>query len=197
MATSYTAKLSSGEQSFEEFALGCAHAFGALIDLRYKGVDAPVPEEIKPSRYHEAQISKARTRLAEVQEWTEMDAEVRAQTAYKEAASQYEKSLAENSARRSRYDAMLEKVRSYAPPTPDHEGLKAFMVEQLESSRKFDLYEPNPVFAQTGAEFKADAIARAERDIKYHEKENREEIDRAASRTAWIVALRESLEVPA
>lgn len=91
---------------------------------------------------------------------------------------------------------MLAKAKAFRAPTAYHEGYAAFLVSQLEESIKFDCsgdyYEKElqPVsFEQWQSQKRAGLI----RDMAYHEKANREEIDRTASRNAWVKALKESL----
>ena len=62
MPTGYTAKIADG-QTFEEFILSCARAFGALVEMRDEPADAPIPEEFKPSAYHTTQIGVARAKM--------------------------------------------------------------------------------------------------------------------------------------
>jgi hypothetical protein len=73
------------------------------------------------------------------------------------------------------------------------------MVEQISRSIDFDCagdyYESElKKFKQmTADEYKADLVQRLHRDLEYHDAEHRKEVERAASRTAWVKALRESL----
>jgi hypothetical protein len=47
MPTGYTAPIADG-MTFEQFALGCARAFGALVTMRDEPSDAPIPERLEP-----------------------------------------------------------------------------------------------------------------------------------------------------
>lgn len=200
MPTGYTAKLHDGkEQSFPEFAMSCAHAFGALIELRDMGIDAPVPEEFEPddSGYSHQQLKKAKEVLRVAQGWDEATADAAAEADHKHAHYEWDKHVQGAADMKARYEAMLEQARAWEPPTAEHQGLKDFMVEQLESSIKFDCADidrwyPEPQ-RKTGAEHKAAMIARAERDIEYHTEQIAKEAERAQDRTAWVRALRDSL----
>ena len=59
MPTGYTARLCDGEQTFKDFAMLCARACGALIEMREDPMDAPIPEKIKRSSYYDEALSKA------------------------------------------------------------------------------------------------------------------------------------------
>lgn len=195
MPTGYTAPLYEGKDiSFEEFALGCARAFGALVMMRDDPTDAPIPDEFEPSNYYAQDLAAARERLAEVRAWTLKDA--RAALAKENAAiaaGNLERAEKE-AALLIRYEAMLAQAKAWEPPTPEHQGLKAFMVEQLESSIRFDTgpftmpLRPNDPWA-----YRDEEIAAAEKRITRSEQEDTKERKRAAERTRWIRDLRDSL----
>ena len=86
MPTGYTLDLYDVKDiTFEEFALRCARAFGALISMRDEPIDAPIPERFEPSDYHLKELEKAKKRLKEVKKWNEETAEQEAVRAYQEA----------------------------------------------------------------------------------------------------------------
>jgi hypothetical protein len=66
--TGYTATLNHGEQTFPDFALHCARAFGALVSLRDESSDTPIPEVIEPSPYELEYLEKTRVKLFELTE---------------------------------------------------------------------------------------------------------------------------------
>ena len=102
----------------------------------------------------------------------------------------------EKTDRSGRYYGMLAQVLAWTPPTGEHNiGLKRVMREQLEDSIKHDLLEPEVPVKKTGKEFREQAIKQAMRDIEYYEKENRKEVERAASQNEWVRALKQSLGV--
>jgi hypothetical protein len=196
MPTGYTAALHDGEQSFEEYALGVARGFGALITMRDAPADVEIPEVFEPSDYYVKRVADLRSdldaisnmsdaRLAQVQAVEISDAEQRLAVFRIESA-----------ARRARYEAMLERARAYEPPTPDHVGLKETMVQQLVRSIDFDCggsYEPAVPPALPLSEYRAARVAEAKTDLAYAIKSLEEEQERADGRTAWVQALRNSL----
>ena len=195
MPTGYTMDLYEGKEvTFEEFVMKCARAFGALISMKDKPLDVPIPEILKPSDYHLREQVIAWQRLAEVESWDEEQAEREAERAYQEAVYERDKKIIEQASIRRRYEEMLNRVRAWTPPTPDHEGLKQFMIEQLEKSIEFDCsYVPDEPKRLSGAEYKQQQIEKALSDIEYHKREYEEEIKRTHERNEWLNALRESL----
>ncbi len=199
MPTGYTHKLYEGEdQPFDDFVLSCARAFGALILMRDDPPDTPIPDEFKPeSSYSEKQLAKANDVLSVARGWSDATAEAAADTDYKHAHYEWEQHLQRTAAMKARYEAMLEKVQAWEPPTPDHQELKEFMDKQLRESIDFDCagverWYPEPQ-RKSGAEHKAAMIVIAERDIEYHTEQIAKEAERAQGRTAWVRALRDSL----
>lgn len=204
MPTGYTADIYEGKEvSFPDFVMDCARAFGALITMRDDPRDAPIPDEFQPNDYHLREHETALRNLAEAKAWTEDQATEYAEVAYVEAHGAWVEHQLTAKERGERYEAMLAQVQAWEPPTPDHQGLKDFMVEQLESSIKHDAdltdlerWYPEPR-QHTGPEWRQDRIAKAERDIEYHAAEWLKEVERAQQRTEWVWALRHSLGVSA
>jgi len=192
MPTGYTAKVCDGEVTeFRDFALSCARAFGALISMRDDPMDAAIPDAFAPSTYHADALVKAKARLRELEAMTPEQIEVAAFQAHEAEA----KSTADFNASRTREDenlrAMLGKVRAWSPPTPEHKGLKEFMEQQIAVSMN-TYRSPEPV-RKSGPDWLKEQIAKEQWNIDYHTKEQREENERAAGRTAWVKALKESL----
>lgn len=195
MPTGYTAKLYEGEQSWEEFAWGCARAFGALVTMRDDGADAPIPDEFAPSDYHEKALAEAQARVAELGALTMERARMEADADYMGALSRHTKTLADHREKRKRYAAMLKLAEAWEPPTADHVRFKEFMCEQLRESIDFDTnndYLTTPQRA-TPLEWLEREQESAHRDVGYHAAEHAKEVERAITRTAWVQALRGSL----
>jgi len=197
MATGYTHKLHDGEpQTFPEFALACARAFGALILMRDDPPDAEIPDRFEPSNHYAKALGEAQARYAELQAMTTDQAEAEAAKVYAENLRYWRESVAKAAAVVERYEAMLAEVEAWEPPTAEHQGLKEFMAEQLTSSIRFDgstLDEPKPL---TGEEWLKREKERAYKNIGHYAEEQAKEIARAEQRSAWVRALRESLPTP-
>lgn len=194
MPTGYTAALYDGtSQTFPEFAMRCARAFGALVEMRDAPMDAPVPERFAPATCHATELRMAEDRLATVRQWTPAQAAEEARRAYETALAWHRESEERQRARRERYTAMLAEVRAWRPPTPAHDGLKQFMIDQLTMSIAGDCAPLDPPQPQTGEEYRNDAIATARWTIDYHTHKDAEARKQAEECTAWVQALRDSL----
>jgi hypothetical protein len=192
MPTGYTHKIKDG-QSFEDFVLGCARAFGALVLMRDEPSDAPIPERFEPSDYHVKERDKAKEQYRIVSEMTEAEAEEKAEAEYTQAMTRYNLRVLENNNEQVMYKAMLAKVRAWQAPST-HADLKRFMIEQLEKSKDFDNFEPDLPKQISGRAWKANAEANALRDIGYHTTEYAKEVERVEGRNKWIKDLRDSLK---
>jgi len=197
MPTGYTADIKDGI-TFATFAMNCARAFGACVMLRDEpGGGDKIPDAFEPSDYHAQQIEKAQAALAEFRALSPSQHMREASKAWGDAETQRIARLDEMRAQRKAYEDMLAKVKAWAPPTPEHDGLKEFMHSQIAQSIDFDCdesYYSTPTPRMTGEQWAARRLAMLERDLAYHQKEQAAEVERTSGRTAWVKALRASLE---
>ena len=196
MPTGYTADVQDGKiTEFADFAMACARAFGACISMRDDPHDAAIPDEFEPSDYNAKALADASIKLAALEALTPEERQSAADNENAAALKAWNDRAADRIQRRERYEAMLEKVNAWTPPTTDHDGLKEFMIEQLSSSIEFDCrdsYDKKPS-PKGVADWYADAIASANNAIAYHAKAQAEEVERAQKRTNWVTDLRASL----
>lgn len=193
MATGYTFGVAEGKiTTLEDFAMDCARAFGALIDLRDSPRDAEVPEDFTPSGAYQDRLDDAKRKLAEAETRTEAEWRIASADAYLRSMAHWRNMNTKNAETRARYEKMLEKVIGWQPPIRDHILLKEFMVTQLSESIRWDsttYEEPEQLFWRTFMQdqirYSRDEVSRAERDL-------REEIARAKGKTDWVQALRNS-----
>jgi len=196
MPTGYTAKIADGID-FRTFAMDCARAFGACVMLRDEpGGGEAIPEKFEPSNWHAERLAEALSEKARLEAMTPAEAESEASIAWEEQEANRLKHLAERSELRSKYEAMLAQVESWTPPTSEHYQFRAFMRDQITQSIDFDCdgdygKEPQPILS--GEEWREKMLAKAQWDIDYHTRNDIEERERAAKRTAWVSDLRASL----
>lgn len=200
MPTGYTAAIKDGI-SFEQYVWSCARGMGALVMMRDEPSGAPIPERFEPSPFYAEKVVTARAELSRLKSLTREQASAEADAAFQRALAAHDKGIAEATELLNKYNTILAKVVEWNPPTADHNGFKAFMLEQLHSSIKFDCgtdyYEKNPPERKSTDGWHAIAVAEAERSLAYYEKAQAEEIECTESRNAWLKALRESVPQPA
>jgi len=200
MPTGYTAGIKpDGGVTFDQFVMGCARAFGALITMRDDPLDAPIPDEFKAGDYYSDAVRTAEARVRELEAMTAAEIGRCATEANASRQAERHRRIEEEAAQRAAYESMLAKVRAWNPPTPDHEGLKKFMVEQIRDSIRFDFvgFPSNAPAYQTPAEWHSSSLESARQTLDYARKALAGEIERVRSRNEWVRALRESLRKPA
>jgi len=199
MPTGYTAPIADGI-TFREYAMGCARAFGALIDMRDEPQNAEIPESFEVSTYHKNAIEKASTELKELLAMDHATAAAKAKEAHQNHIDCHTEAIAKNEALAAKYKAMLAKVDAYESPSPDHDNFKKFMADQITESIKFDCssdYHREAVESakiMSGAEWILAEKKRMEDSIEYHRKKQADDNERNRQRNEWVRLLRESLQ---
>lgn len=198
MPTGYTHAVQTGECStFEAFVWRCARAFGACVMQRDDPADAPVVEPTAQLGYYEKKRREAEAELTRLRAMTPAEAEQAAGAAYAARLADHTASIARTATERKRYETMRAAAEAWTPPTPDHVGLRDFMIQQLDESLRFDCsYEPDRPKLESGPEWLAQALKSAESTLTYANKYEAEERERTASRVAWIRALKSSVPQP-
>lgn len=196
MPTGYTADIAK-DITFEQFALRCARAFGALVNMRDDPYDAPIPDKIEPSSYYKREFEDVKKRLDKfLKGYSEKEIEKFCEKEYTEALDSHISYLKKNEELRRKYEKKLKEVRAWTPPSKDHKGLKDFMIKQIEDSIYCD--------CSTGDEAPPKKLSReewlkkekADIDWKYtrYKDEYEKEVSRAKERTKWIKQLKSSLK---
>jgi hypothetical protein len=192
MSKGYTEDIVKGI-SFEKFVLQCAHMDDSM--------DAPIFDDFKPFAYYKEKLEEALSNLAEVKSLTLEDAAIKATEEYKAEFQQYEEKLSKARELEAKYKAMLRHVEQWRPPTPDHVGLKEFMVQQITSSIgqhcDTSYLIKNAPKLLTAANWLENKINKWVRAVDYNSKELLKKEDECRKRAAWVKALRQSLVVSA
>jgi hypothetical protein len=199
MSSGYTEKIKEGI-SFNNFAMLCARAFGACVEMREDPLSAEIPQEFKPSTWHYDSLQKAKQKLQEVRKITLTQAAEKAETEYKQRVKELTKRTEEMVVLFDKYNDMLSKIDAWKPPTKDHIELKNFMRNQITDSMKFDCdveyyrKEIKDLVKLSGLEWKKEQIQGCKQDIAYHTKNWKRDVTLAKGRTKWVKALRRSLK---
>jgi hypothetical protein len=194
--TGYTYELVDKKLSFLQFAMRCARAFGALIEMRDEDMDAPIPDYFPPSDYHVNGKLEAEKTLARLRSISAEEAVAAERLSVSDSIARLEKSKAEEEEKRTFMQGVLSEVQAWKAPTPDHSGLRDFMIQQITTSLEGGDWYDKEIERLKNADLTvlvSERIARAEKDIVYHAEKYREECARCAERTKWVRDLRESL----
>lgn len=197
MPTGYAAVLlDKPETTFEQWALLCARAFGALVTMRDDDMNAPIPEELKPSTYAAEHAEASKVKYQKLLQMDSAAQQKYGEEKQREDIASIRRCMEQNAAQDNTLNAMLAKVVKWEPPTTEHQGMKDFMLEQLRISKHGDDWtadELRRLEAKSAMGFYWDDVAREAKNITYYEKSQREENERTAGRNKWLRDLRDSL----
>lgn len=194
MPTGYTTAIADGI-SFEEYALQCARAFGALVEMRDEPASAPIPESFVPSTYHQRKLEQAHAELERVSALSEADIAQAAEADFQSTLTSHRARLKRAADLMAKYEEMLGKIRALEAPSPDHVEYKAFMESQILESIKFDCntkHDVEPV-REEPEQWLESTLSQLRDDLTYYEEHQRQEVERTHGRNQWVKALRESL----
>ena len=196
MPTGYTAKVATGEVTeFSDFALLCARAFGAAINMRDEPLGSRLPERFEPSPYYKDCMARDQAEIERLRSLSQVEIQAERDEEERKRAAERELYLSGKAEQKARYEAMLEKVEAWEPPTSEHVEMKCFMVEQLTKSIDFDC-QPSGYRADEIApadEWLKARIERMEKNIKSWASFYAQEVARTEGRNQWISDLRRSL----
>lgn len=196
MPTGYTSDLYNGEVSFKDFVLECSKAFGTVPRDDF---NSQVPESISVEQYYYDRVDNAERRLAETKNWTLEEASKFASDDFESGKEYYSEKIQENKELLDRYERMLSKVRDWVPPTPQHEKLQSFMIEQLESSIEADVSidyytkSLDEIQMVSAEDYKAAAVENNQITLDLAKELLKRQIEKVEDANAWLKALYESI----
>jgi hypothetical protein len=201
MPTGYTAEVGEKDDyTFEDFVWSCARGFGALIHMRDDAHDAKIqiPEE---SSYYKDSVKQHEVKLAQLKQMTLTEAKAKRDAEYDDRQKYAREGIEKKRATLRRYENMLAKAEAWTPPTKEHTRLREFMIEQLQSSIKFDCdgdyYERQLKEEKlTPKQWLAEAISNEQDSLQYAIQHLKEEQERNESRADWIKQLNKSVPLP-
>lgn len=200
MPTGYTAKIAAG-QTFENFVLSCARAFGACMHQRDDAsTDLPrIPDD--ESTYHQERLAEAELLHASLESMTTEQRIADGELLRAAELESIQKRFNDKIELRDKYHAMLRRVESWSPPSATHHGLKDFMIKQIIDSVEFDCdtnYDLKALMeasAKKPLDFFNAAVAKAQWDIDYHRENADKQTNRAKENADWILQLYASIGV--
>lgn len=197
MPTGYTHKVVDGTLTeFADFALECARAFGALLELRDDPA-APIPTEIKPSTYAQERLDEATKEYLRLSSLTGEALSAEIAEEYAEEKARRAEYRAKGKETNERLNKMSAAVANWTPPTAAHTRFKEFMLQQLDISRETSCDEEADQFIEpvlpSVDEWLDKRLTRLKKQIKDYAGEQAWENTLAQSRTLWLQQLRASL----
>lgn len=192
MPTGYTSILDEKpDTTFEQFALRCARAFGALVHMRDDSMDAVLPEQIEPSPYYLKSLEDSVAEVSRLEAMTEQERKEYGASAIAKNNERHEEAKAEFERTNAAYCRMRDEVRNWEAPEP-LVSMKRFMLDQLNTGKPSDYSKPDE---RQPLEAWAKDLESAKTSCKYRREAWEEEKERADSRNAWLQTLRSSLNL--
>lgn len=195
MPTGYTSFIEDGQiDNGKDFLLLCARAFGACVTMRDEPLSKPIPNEMKVDDYYITSLEKALQRQAKYENMTIEEAVAQCTQEFERRNQDYIQRQQKRQTMKERYQQVLEEVKTWEPPTPEHENLKKFAIEQIEICLPDCDYSYDPPKKVEPEVWLAEKIKDATSDVAYARKNLAEEKERISRRNKWLSDLRASLK---
>ncbi len=159
------------EMSFEDFVKRCAPIAAPFTG----GISFDSEQSFVPSDHHEKCLEEAKEEYDELSRLSVAEAlrvcGEKYDKAYHDAVEYYERREKEMRVLKKKYEDMLGKVEDWVPPTPQHVGVKEYMIRQLKESigncdfASLEKSKPEKLSAERALYMELDDLARK---IEYH-----------------------------
>lgn len=187
MTTFYTASVEDGSMtSLKKFILLCAKS------RFHEGmfVDETPPDD----QQNEQILRRLQKELNELRKMTDADVAKEAQREFDDWCASVKTSNEIRKLQRERFGAMLEKAKTWEPPTPKHRDLKHFMIKQLTSSLDFvGADRETPTEVEKVDVWRARRLQWKEESIQDHLQKMESEKKHYEETQGWIDSLRKSV----
>ncbi len=194
MPTGYTAGILDGKiTTFPQFAKQCMRNFGAVMHMRDDDFYAEYTPRI-PGDYHSKAIETYKIELQKAQLMTDEEIINTEKQRLSKDRIYHSSKISEIKEQREKLIFFLNKAREFTPPTPEHEGIKRFMIDQLESTidmdgnDKYHIKSLNQIntIKINASKIREDIIESAKASLIYHTEQNNSEIIRCNDSNKWV-----------
>jgi len=197
MPTGYNYKVIEHKQPFSEFLWDCVRGIDVFIHMKEDPSDAklrfPEPSAGGAKNNVEARVLRESALLDE--ERAELDAELAKTPEQVEAEYEahktkclrdYKERIAQAKPIHEHVTRVRSEVADWQPPSPDHEGLKMFMLEQLDIALAHEAeLPPKPEFPKTASVWHSDHVRWLQDYVDRLENDLREIVEAANAPDAW------------
>ena len=170
MPTRYTYYINDGEiTSGKEFLKLCTRAFGIAIDLKDESLDVPTPNHFEPDPYYEKRYKESLASREKAYNMTLEEAKEYMIYKFKNNKISAKRCFKEYKDEDEKYLKVREEVEKWIPPTPKHENLKKFCLNQIDMSLNTFLYKWYKEEINKELDISDDAIRKYIDDLKDQE----------------------------
>jgi hypothetical protein len=203
MPTGYTAGIIDGEiTTFPQFAKKCMRAFGATMHMRDDSLDEEYTPQKVDDFYYE-NLEKSKAKLKEVMDATDEEILKIHEDEVMPTMDYHKVEMNKETKNKEIIEKLYQEVEQWNPPTPEHEGIKMFMKEQLSKTMEYDAvpkYHKDELNRLIEEILSADEKLLREKFIKKHEKDIKYYTERVElmekkveDANKWVTDLLESL----
>ncbi len=203
MPTGYTAYIKDGEiTSGKEFLKLCTRAFGIAVDLKEESLDVPTPSHFEPHPYYEKAYKNALVSREKAYNMTFGEVKEDIISKYDDNKIRAERILKSYKDEDKKYLKVREEVEKWIPPTPEHENLKKFCLEQIDRSLNTALYEWCEEDINKELDTSDDTVMKyidilkdnADKEVKRTYENWQAELKRVEEKNLWMKQFLDSLE---
>ena len=203
MPTWYTSYIKDGKiTSGKEFLKICTRAFGIAVDLKDESLDVPTPNHFEPHPYYEKAYKDSLVSREKAYSMTLEEVKEDIISKYNDNKASAEKILEEYKDEDEKYLKVREEVEKWIPPTPEHENLKKFCLEQIDMSLNTDLYEWYKEEINKELDISDDAIRKyidvlkdqEDKEVNRAYEKYQAELKRVEEKNLWMKQFLDSLE---
>ncbi len=194
MPTGYTAPIIESKKpiTLRQYALRCARAFGACLNMRDDDMDLPPPQSLQPDEdsYHVESLAKAHSTIKRLSRMTKAQKKAYNIKRRKAQLRSLTKGKVRADVERARYAAMRNEVQAWDAPA-ELANLKEFMLSQIEvsaSDRMTDYYA-NEIAKLGKVDYYRNDLDGAIRDIEYHTEKIAKERQGIEQANQWLATL--------
>jgi len=204
MATGYTADIVDGKiTTFKEFATKCMRAFGATMHMRDEPLNTPY-RPAETSQYYLHELAELEKEKARIESMSEEDLVSTRKNELLERKRELEEIIRERKESRKRLEKILAEAKKYQPPTEDHEGIRKFMIAQLETTIEWDgsseYYEKElkevkeKINDLNPEEIRKELLDDIIYDLKYYTEKHNEDLKSVERSNKWVEDFLKSIE---
>lgn len=203
MPTGYTSYIKDGKiTSGKEFLKLCTRAFGIAVDLKDESLDVPTPNHFEPHPYYEKAYKDSLASREKAYSMTLEEVKEDIISKYDDNKGRAAKILEWYKDEDKKYLKVREEVEKWIPPTPEHENLKKFCLEQIDMSLNTALYEWCEKDINKELDTSDDTIKKcidilrdnADKQVKRRYEKWQEELKRVEEKNLWMKQFLNSLE---
>lgn len=203
MPTGYTAYIEDGDiTTGKEFLKLCTRAFGIAIDLKDEPLSVPTKTHYEPNPYYKEKYEKAVKVRDKMRQLTFEEAKQQIIDKYNEDVAYNKKALDIYKSEDEKYLKVRNEINSWVPPTPEHEELKKFALNQIDISMNTNYYKYCEEELNKELDISDNAVWKyikdnykiCEDNVKRSYRRWQEELKRADNKNKWMKQFLDSLE---